>query len=617
MRRVLLAAPLLLAAVDAFARAGGGEGYSGGSSGSSYYSSSSSDGGMLADLLADLLILYIRFVILYPVFGVPLTLFQIYLIYLYVQFLNHRHAEQILGSGLQRQVETRLRAESAKLRERDPAFDEAGFLARASDAFVKVQAAWSAGDMAPARFFVSDGVYERFSRQLEDMRSRGLVNLMEGVAVRGTEILGFHSDPHFDALHVWIKATARDRTVDASGKALKSSDGPFEEVWTFLRRPGAKTLKRGGVIEGQCPSCGAPLKVADAGKCASCGGWATSGDHDWVLSEITQRSEWASTDVHRDIGGWTLLSEADPAANLEALEDRASVVFWRWLDALRLGRSGPLRSVATEEVCALLAPAGATFWRDAAVGAVEVTACERTAGLDRVHVQVKWEAAPVARTGDGEREGRRILQRHFFILERASGVKTDARQGLRTARCPACGAPPSGSDEAGCAYCGGSLIDLKKDWALAAIVPFGEWRRPEAPLKRTDESASPGLEWGDALAPADAAAILAWAMVADGELAPHERRYLVEYGRRRGMDEKKVAAVVEAARAGALAAPKPADGAQADEMLRGLARMSLADGRVSDGERSALEAFGRRFGLHVNDVSAVVEEERAALLKRL
>lgn len=616
MSRFPLLLGLLLCAADAFARAGGGEGYSGGSSyGSSSYSSSSYDDGG-GEVLFRLVYLYIRFVILYPVFGVPLTLFFVYLGWQYGLLLRSRHVEHAIGSGLQKQVETRLREESAQLLARDPGFDANAFLRRASDAFVKVQAAWSAGDMAPARFFVSDGVYERFSRQLEDLKSRGLANVMDGVAVRGVEILGFHSDPHFDALHVWIKATARDRMLDADGAVLRSQEGEFEEVWTFLRRPGAKSLKHGGIIEGQCPSCGAPLKLADAGKCVPCGSWVNSGDYDWVLSEITQRSEWSSTDVHRDIAGWTALLEADPAANLEALEDRVSVMFWRWQDALRRGEPGPLRSVAPQDVCERLVSAGAPRWRDAAVGAVDVTACERSGGLDRVHVQVKWEAAPVTSVGGSERRGSRERRRHFFVLERAVGVKTDARQGLRTARCPSCGAPPAGRDEAGCAYCGASLIDVKKEWALAAIVPFGEWRRPDAPSAVAAPPA-PSLDWGGALAPADAVGILARGMVADGELSAHERRYLLEYGRKRGLDGERVAAVLDAARAGLLDAPKPADGEQAEVMLRGLARMSLADGKVSDGERSALEAFGRRFGLHVGDVKAVIEEERAALLKSL
>lgn len=606
---------LLLAAVQAFARAGGGEGYSGGSSGSSY--SSSSSGGD-AGFLFDLLYLYIRFVIAFPVFGVPLTVFMAYFVYLYMQTASARRAEGLIGVGLQRQTELKLRGEREELRGRDPGFDEAAFLKRASAAFLKVQAAWSLGDMTPARPFVSDGVYERFTRQLKDLRERGLTNVMADVQVLDAEVLGYESDRHFDALHVWVKASAVDKTVDAEGKVRRSSSGAFEEVWSFLRRPTAKTLKAGGGIEGQCPSCGAALSVADAGKCAACGTWVNSGAYDWVLAEITQRSEWAGGDSHRDVDGWAGFSHDDPALNLQVLEDRASVMFWRWLEALRRREAAPLLPVAASAAAAAaVAEASGVSWRDAAVGGVEVMACERAGATDRVHIQVKWEATPVALDGGSERAGARALQRHFFTLERAVGAKTDARDGLRTVRCPSCGAPPAAKDEAACAYCGKPFNDGSRDWTLTAVAPFGRWRRPSSAPSALAQPPMPGFDWDGGIAPAEAAAVLARGMVADGEISAHEQKFLVEYGRHRGLDGERISQITASARAGLLDAPQPADGAQAEAMLRGLIRMSLADGRVTDGENAALSAFGRRFGLHANDVKGFVEEERAALLKRL
>ncbi|MDX6768386.1 MAG: TIM44-like domain-containing protein [Elusimicrobiota bacterium] len=611
MSRFLPALPLLLAAAQAFARAGGGEGYSGGSSGSAFGSSFSSSSRGEGDFLFDLALLYFRFVILYPVFGIPLTFFLLYLAYLYHDDRSRRRTEAAIGAGLQRQTELRLRGEREELRGRDPGFDEKTFLARVSAAFVKVQAAWSLGDMALARPFVSDGVYERFTRQLRDLRDRGLTNVMQEVKVLDAEVLGYESDRHFDALHVWVRASALDKTVAADGTVVRSSDGHFAEVWSFLRRPGAKTLKAGGGIEGRCPSCGAVLSVADAGKCASCGTWVNSGEHDWVLAEITQRSEWAGGDSRRDVDGWVALSEADPALNLQVLEDRASVVFWRWLEALRRREPSALLPVATPAAAAAaLAEAAGASWLDAAVGAVEVTACERAGAVDRVHAQVRWEATPAA-------GGARAPQRQFFVHERSASAKTDARLGLHTLRCPSCGAPPAAKDEAACAYCSKPFNDGTRDWVLVEVVPFGRWRRPSAAAPAAAAPPMPGFDWDGGLAPAEAAAVLARAMVSDGEVSAHEQRYLVEYGRSRGIDGERVSQIVASARAGLLDAPKPADGAQAEAMLRGLIRMSLADGRVSDGETAALTAFARRFGLHAADVKSFVDEERAALLKSL
>lgn len=627
------ALPLLLLAAEAFARAGGGQGYSGGSSSSSggsysgggysgsgysgYAGSSRSADGALFDALASLVFAYVRFVLTAPVLGVPLTGFLIYIIWSYHLALNERKVVAAIGSGLDRQNELRLRGEREKLKERDPDFDEGRFLARAAGAFLRVQQAWTQGDMSSARPFVSDGVYERFNRQLADLRSRGLVNALQDVRVLGSEVLAYASDPHFDALHVWIKAAAEDRTLDAEGRLLRRDDGEFEEVWAFLRRPSAKTLKAGGNIEGQCPSCGARLSLPDAGQCAACKTWVNSGEHDWVLAEITQRSEWRAPDPQRDVDGWRAFAERDPALSPEAIEDRTSGMFWRYLEALRRRDPGPLLAVATPRACEeLIAEAAGGSWRDAAVGAVDLISCERAGPEDRLHVQVKWEAEPVGPGGEGARREPRVRHQSFFVLAREAGARTDGRAGLRTLRCPSCGAPPDRREQAACAYCAKPFNDGARDWVLTAVVPFGLWRRPVSSAGEAPPP-MPGADFDAGLAPAEAAAILARGMLADGEVSPYERRFLAEYARARGLSPESVPALIAAAQAGLLDAPAPADGAQAEAMLRGLARMSLADGRVTDAEQAALSAFGKRFGLHHNDVKSLVDEEKAALLKKL
>ena len=277
MRRLLLLLSLVgLLAVRAAARAGGGQSYSGGSSsggsysGGSYSYSSSSSGyrrrSSEGDLLFVFLNLYLAACIRNPLIGVPLNLFLIFMLWKInqtvhsspnaVSFLSPSRASA-RGGG---QLSTRMAEELARLRGRDPAFAEREFLRRAGAAFHKIQEAWSAGDMAPARAFISDGVSERFERQLSSLKARGLRNLMEGVEVRDIELLSCVSDKHFDELCVRVEAAASDRMVDASGATVSGGEGrqPFEEVWTFLRRPGAKTLKGPGLIEGNCPSCGAP-----------------------------------------------------------------------------------------------------------------------------------------------------------------------------------------------------------------------------------------------------------------------------------------------------------------------------------------------------------------------
>jgi hypothetical protein len=171
----------------------------------------------------------------------------------------------------------------------------------------------------------------------------------------------------------------------------------------------------------------------------------------------------------------------DPDLSLESVEDRASVVFWRWLDARRRQDPAPLRGVAADDFLKALAFDG-RFEQDGAVGLVQTMAFENGKNFDRAHVQVRWEAECFETpAGGAPASNGRDRKTHFLIFERKAGATSDAKAGLRTARCPACGAPPAEADAAVCAYCGHAFNDGSRQWVLAEIIPFGLWRRPDIP----------------------------------------------------------------------------------------------------------------------------------------
>ncbi len=614
IRSALRAAFFLLAATDAFARAGGGGGYHGG--GSFGGGSHGSGGGGGAGFLVYL---YFQLLFEHPLIMVPLTLF---LIWLYFQSRGSGVQEDgaieelptNVATAYSEQIGVGRREALAEIRARDPAFDEAAFLKRAAGAFLAIQDAWSNQDMSKARAFISDGVFERFSRQIAEQKARGLRNLMTDVNVISNEAVGYLAGPHFDSIYVRVRAAAHDRMVSLADESVLSfDDGEFEEVWTFLRRPGAKTLARPGLLEGLCPSCGAPLQIADAAQCAACKAWVNSGEHDWVLVMITQSSEWAFPNAKREIGGWEDMREADPGLSLESLEDRASVAFWRWLDARRRQDAAPLRGMSDDDFLKTLAFDG-SFESDAAVGAVATVAFESGGPFERAHVQVRWEAEAWEGAGAQRRSLGRRRKTHFLIFKRKSGVQSDPKSGLRTARCPACGAAPSEADAASCAYCGRAFNDGSLNWVLDEIAAFGLWRRPsdgpDAPM------AIYGLDWGDNLPPAEAVAVLALGLAADGIVDDAEKAYLTAYAQKRGVDPAQTESLLQAALNHTLDLPPPADAAQAESILRGLIRMELSDGAIDDAEQALLAAYAARVGLAAADVAEMVREERLALRQR-
>ena len=181
--------------------------------------------------------------------------------------------------------------------------------------------------------FISDGVYERFSLQFAEQRDGGYRNMMDNVAVQQVRVADARSAGVFDEVSVRIIASAADYRVRLTdGKPLGGgfqSAEQFAEIWSFLRKRGAMTdPSKTGLIEGNCPNCGAPIEMNQSANCQRCKAELRSGEYDWVLAEITQESEWQRSAL-QDIPGVDRLRQQDPGFDALAIEDRASVIFWR------------------------------------------------------------------------------------------------------------------------------------------------------------------------------------------------------------------------------------------------------------------------------------------------
>lgn len=534
------------------------------------------------------------------------------------------HAVPGFGPGPAVQEQGRMRQLLDAFRARDPGFDETAFLQRASAAFKQIQAAWSKQDMAPARAFISDGVMERFSIGIELQQADGLRNQMSAVNVADARIVEVESDPHFDTLHVRFDANAIDTEVSLrDGHRISGSDqhSRFVEIWSFLRRPGARTsASRPGPIEGYCPSCGAPLNISDAAQCGACKSWVNSGEYDWVLSEITQESEWAVRGSGAAVPGFAELARHDPLLNTQFLEDRASVAFWRWQQALAQQSSRAMRCVATEAYCRGLDadPAARQYsYRDSGVGAVEVLAFEPAEPLDLAHVGVKWSGQQYQAGAAREAPHAEVLRQHVIVLGRRGDASTDTRSGLCSCRCPNCGAPPSSREAAACEYCGTPFNDGSRQWVVTQILPIAQWRRPRAPggAAALAPPAPPprltqALGWTQNLPPPLVLSVMVAAMMADGSIDPAEQRYLDQYARNNHIDPAAVASLVEAARERRLDLPAPKTPQEGRACLEGLIDMSLADGSVGVDELKLILAYAGKAGISKEAVALRIKQKR-------
>jgi hypothetical protein len=357
------------------------------------------------------------------------------------------------------------------LRARDPALTEesvAGHVRQMADI---LRQAWCAGDMRPARPFVSDGVLSRFQVQLVLMRQENRRNVMSDASVLSATVEAVESAEPLDVVHVRLSAQARDTEVEVAAtdeqirKALAHARiEPYTEIWSLVRRTGAQTKPDDFAVGRACPSCGAPLDGGETIKCRYCGTLACSGEHDWVLAEITQLVEW-SPRMPRAVG-LDELRRRDPGVAREVLEDRASYVFWKWVEAARAGALTPLRKCASPALLAGVAPQvllhAAQSASDVAVGGAELVGCELAGqdGFDRVYVEVLWSAR--FRGASSPTPCQTVLR-----LARRSGAQS--RLSMTALVCQACGAPVVETDTTRCDHCGAELAAGDQAWVLDDI----------------------------------------------------------------------------------------------------------------------------------------------------
>jgi len=460
----VILACLLLTAHEALARPGFGGGFGGGGFGSGGTFHGGSYGGSGLGLVEPLLIL--TFVILYLV-------------------IAHRRRSMMDAGAFAalRSVEDdearRTDASLAPLQARDPALTLESIASRVSRMNDVLVAAWCSGDMRPARPFVSDGVYSRFSVQLALMRGEDRRNVMQDAHVLSVDLEGVESAAPLDVTHLRVRAAARDIEVragasqDEIARALsRASAESYVEIWSLVRRHGATTTREASALGSACTSCGAPILDAQTGrlptlgemiKCRYCGALLCSGEHDWVLAEITQLEEWHPGAAPTP-AGFQHLRQRDPELSRESIEDRASYLFWKWIEAGRLRSVAPLRKGATPELLASQAGVAAIAdAREVAVGGADLILAESDE-MDRAYVKVFWSAALGGAT-------RPMPVQSVLRLVRKPGVVT--RPGMTALVCTACGAPIGESDTPACDHCGALLSAGDQTWVLDAVEPPG------------------------------------------------------------------------------------------------------------------------------------------------
>jgi hypothetical protein len=506
------------------------------------------------------------------------------------------------------------------MRRADPAFDPIAFYRRAQAAFLKIQDGWCSHNLQLIRPFISDAVHERFAIQIREQQALGYRDRMQNIAIESVGLAQAKCGNVFDAVTVRIAASAADFrvTLDGSRRVSGSTQSePFVEFWTFLRRRGVKTIPgKPGLIEGNCPNCGAAIEMNQNAKCDHCAALLRSGQFDWVLCEITQESEWRPR-ASDDVPGMNAILQRDSQLSVELLEDRASVLFWRWCEAHRTGTSAPLRKVALADFCNAFdvtvrsRQSERRWYGECAVGSVDVVGILAGEPMDRVLVRVRWSGWRFTDSGNGPQRGEQTaVFSNLLVLGRNSGAQTNVDAAISSAHCPSCGGPQTDDANNACTFCGVMLNDPAREWllldtpsslSLAAETLLAQARSGEDSAVRPSAIPSSAglLEWVIGVA------------IADSEIHSREMDVIREVGLRRRIPEHRLDTMLHAAVSGKLQAPWPRHQTEAQEWLRVMAMTAWQDGKLAPAEMAVMRTVGSRVGLSDADVQLLIRQARA------
>lgn len=179
----------------------------------------------------------------------------------------------------------------SQIREIDPMFSAEEFMQWSKEVFIKLQTAWMDRKWEDIRSLESNELFQQHSMQLQQLIDTNRINIVDKISVTHTHLNNFRQDGDKEILEMTLKAVMRDYIIDADTKKVLvgnvNQDIYMIYTLTFMRKAGMKTKEgtdKNSITN--CPNCGAVTKITSSGKCEYCESIITTGEHDWVLSNL-------------------------------------------------------------------------------------------------------------------------------------------------------------------------------------------------------------------------------------------------------------------------------------------------------------------------------------------
>ena len=139
--------------------------------------------------------------------------------------------------------------------------------------------------------FEKEELFNQHKTQIDGYIKNGRINVIERININNAHFFEYKRDNQYEYLTVYIKARMVDYIKDENTNQVLKGD-PNRDcfpryLFTFMRKKGVVTdAAVSNKSTTNCPNCGAPTQITSSGMCEYCGSVITTGDYDWVLSDI-------------------------------------------------------------------------------------------------------------------------------------------------------------------------------------------------------------------------------------------------------------------------------------------------------------------------------------------
>lgn len=585
-KRIVILFVFLVYALDIYARAGGGGGSSGG-------------GG---DGLGELII-YILLAIPFPynviIIGVLILL----------AFIGRK--KRIQQSVLNKLPPRKVSFESYEfgaLVSRQQGFDVAQFGEKVKIAFFAIQNAWSKQNIADARRFISDGVYQRFAAQFSMMKILEQENRLENISIQDVQISTIRQDGIYDVIDVAIHASLKDKFH--SGRFPLINSGGYEsfvEYWSFIKSIGNSSKD---IYNSQnCPQCGGALdnKLGEICQCPYCKSFVNSGEFDWILSEITQADDFLSSTSSRFkmsrlnnfIGEIRL---RDPNFSVQLAEDKASNAFIQIEKGLVHQKPELFRKFSTDEFYTK-----AEKWKDNYkfvysrfyLNDVTLVGGWSDGGVDNLafYISMSYQRIQILKEATGKEfaqwlEPSVVTQYRAIILSRNTDFSQPQGR-LLAHQCPSCGGILTDTTDVKCPYCGNILNAANFEWTVSNVLPMNQL----GVLLSGQNAASINITAIDTLFDVRDYALnnILVMFSSDGKINDAEYEFLWNYAGKLGYSKQKIQPMIDLAAAGRLKIRMPENPSKHEKIIKLMEKAASADNSITPEERNILEFMKREY----------------------